>query len=102
MFQPAPSVDPEAIEAESRFDLDVDDPGQAGQSDPDDLRGRLRAAFEEWMDAALAEEPAPDGIPPEILAAAEADIGSTEADAGADLYTLFAALTGLTGEIRLQ
>lgn len=68
-----------------------------------EVRARLMAQFEQWLDRMLAGEEPPEGLPPELLAEVETAAGRpapTENDA--DLYTLFSALTSLTGEIRLQ
>jgi molecular chaperone GrpE len=68
------------------------------------MRQRLVRQFERWVDQMLAGEPRPPGLPEELLAgtdlATSADPGRSEREC--DLYTLFAALTTLTGEIRLQ
>lgn len=70
-----------------------------------EVRQRLLRQFEQWVDRMLAGEPPPAGLPQELLEEAEAasavaPLGT--ADPACDLYTLFAALTTLTGEIRLQ
>lgn len=86
----SPSAPPPA-EAES---LPIPDP---------DVRARLLGQFEQWLDRMLAGEPAPEGIPRELLGEIES-IGSGYEPRGEepDLYTLFSALTTLSGEIRLQ
>lgn len=65
-----------------------------------ELRQRLLRQFEVWVDRILAGESAPDGIPSEILAAAQSSSDAESPDV--DLYSLFSAMTTLTGEIRLQ
>ena len=64
-------------------------------------RDRILSRFEVWLDEALAGEEPPEGIAAEILA--ELDSGmARDADHGADLYSMQAALTALTQEIKLQ
>lgn len=80
-------------------------PGDAGPSEsPEgDVRARLLAQFEQWLDRMLAGEPPPEGIAEEVLAEIESAAGhSAPYGADADLYALFSALTALSGEIRLQ
>jgi molecular chaperone GrpE len=69
---------------------------------PDDLRSRMMLQFEQWLDQMLADEPPPRGLPEEFLAQANAQINGESPAGETDLYTLFSALTSLTGEIRLQ
>jgi hypothetical protein len=61
-------------------------------------RDEILQRFEQWLDAALAGEEPPPGIPPEILAAGD----SAGEDATTDWYTLWAAVTALTQEVKLQ
>ncbi len=70
-------------------------------SEKDAVREKLLGQFEQWLDRMLAEEPPPDGVPHAIMMAA-AQSAENPAASAADLYTLFSALTALTGEIRLQ
>ena len=68
---------------------------------PSDVRQRLVAQFEQWLDRMAAGEPVPEGLPADLIA--EVQAGSSAAPAlESDLYTLFSALTTLSGEIRLQ
>jgi hypothetical protein len=68
-----------------------------------EIRSRIMMQFERWLDRMLTDEPPPTGVPAELLAAAHSALGEAPpADASADLYALFSALTTLTGEIRLQ
>ena len=81
-----------------------------------EVRQRLLRQFEQWVDRMLAGEEPPAGLPPELLdelAEEEAEASPTApASAGpprairpereCDLYTLFAGLTTLSGEVRLQ
>jgi molecular chaperone GrpE len=66
--------------------------------EPDDLRRRLIRQIEQWVDQMRAGEPPPPGVPQTILDEAQAN----EERQDCDLYTLFSALTVLSGEIRLQ
>jgi molecular chaperone GrpE len=59
-------------------------------------RGQILQRFEQWLDSALAEEEPPQGIPAELLAA------ETEESPATDWYTMWAAVTALTQEVKLQ
>ena len=59
-------------------------------------RSEILQRFEHWLDGALAEEDPPQGIPAEILAGDEAESSPT------DWYTMWAAVTALTQEVKLQ
>jgi molecular chaperone GrpE len=59
-------------------------------------RSEILQRFEQWLDSALAEEGPPQGIPAEILA------GDTAEAAPTDWYTMWAAVTALTQEVKLQ
>jgi hypothetical protein len=70
-------------------------------------REEILHRFEQLLDSALAEE-APAGIDPEILSALAGDDGGRAGDDDAealrrcDSYALWAALTALTQEVKLQ
>ncbi len=64
-------------------------------------RGQILSRFEALLDSALASEPPPAGVDAEILAAV-IDGGSEDAARGCDSYALWAAMTALTQEIKLQ
>ena len=66
----------------------------------DDVRARLMRRFEAWLDEALIDESAPEGVAQEILERLQADEDS--ASDSSDLYSLHAALTSLAEETRLQ
>jgi molecular chaperone GrpE len=59
-------------------------------------RTEILQRFEQWLDSALAEEDPPQGIPAEILA------GDTAETTPTDWYTMWAAVTALTQEVKLQ
>lgn len=62
-------------------------------------RASLAALFESWLERALAEEGPPAGLDAGILA----ELEGNQTDARqVDLYTLFAGLTALTQEVKLQ
>ncbi|HEY6351854.1 MAG TPA: nucleotide exchange factor GrpE [Candidatus Angelobacter sp.] len=61
-------------------------------------RSEILGRFEAWLDSAMAEEEPPQGIPAEILAGEKS---SAESDP-TDLYTMWAAVTALTQEVKLQ
>ena len=59
-------------------------------------RSQILQRFTQWLDSALAEEEPPQGIPAEILA------GDTAESSPTDWYTMWAAVTALTQEVKLQ
>ena len=59
-------------------------------------RSEILQRFERWLDGALAEEDPPQGIPAEILAGDQPESSPT------DWYTMWAAVTALTQEVKLQ
>ncbi len=62
-------------------------------------REEILRRFEEWLDGALAAEEPPRGVDAEILAAIA---GDGEGPAPASAYSLWAAMTALTQEVKLQ
>ncbi|HUD15077.1 MAG TPA: nucleotide exchange factor GrpE [Terracidiphilus sp.] len=73
-----------------------------------DQRERIVRGFEAWLDRAIADEQPPQGLTAELLAAlAHGDpLPPLESEhpgsIGCDLYSLWAAMTALTQEVRLQ
>jgi molecular chaperone GrpE len=67
-----------------------------------EIRAAIRRHFESWLDGALAEEPLPSGLAPELLAAIGREEPLPPLEGHADLYTLWAALTAMTQEVKLQ
>jgi len=71
-------------------------------------RERIVRGFEAWLDGALAGEPPPQGLTSELLAALENGDplpplqSELPGKGGSDLYSLWAAMTALTQEVRLQ
>jgi molecular chaperone GrpE len=67
-------------------------------------RDALLRRFEQWLDEALAAEDPPGGIDAEMLAAlADANPDANGGiDRSGDSYTLWAAMTALTHEVKLQ
>jgi hypothetical protein len=61
-------------------------------------RDEILRRFEARLDAALAREDAPRGIPEELLAGAEISVEESTVDR----YRMWAALTALTQEVKLQ
>lgn len=61
-------------------------------------RDEIFERLAQWLDAALASEAPPPGVPPEILSGDEA----LSEETGTDWYALWAAVTALTQEIKLQ
>ena len=64
-------------------------------------REELLRRFEALLDSALKEEEPPDGIDAEILASVMSE-GSGDNQPRQDSYTLWAAMTALTQEVKLQ
>jgi hypothetical protein len=64
-------------------------------------RDEILRRLEQLLDSVSAEEAAPAGIDPEILAAVTG-AEDTEADRRCDSYSLWAAVTALTQEVKLQ
>jgi molecular chaperone GrpE len=83
-----------------------DDNFSAGLSSEE--RERIVRGFEAWLDRAMADEPPPQGLTAELLAAlAQGDPlppleSGQPGSGGSDLYSLWAAMTMLTQEVRLQ
>jgi molecular chaperone GrpE len=61
-------------------------------------RERILRRFEAWLDETIAGEQPPRGIAAEILA----EVGGEEEPPFRDLYSMWAAVTALTQEVRLQ
>jgi len=61
-------------------------------------RSEVLRRFEEWLDSALADEPPPQGIPMEILTGETNHLEASRTD----LYSMWAAMTALTQEVKLQ
>jgi molecular chaperone GrpE len=99
-----PGAGPEPIgESPAEYVPPHDEPAQEELS-RDELRRQLVEQFEQWVDRMLDGEPPPQGLPDELLASVQELTGGQAnlPEQGCDLYTLFAALTTLSGEIRLQ
>jgi molecular chaperone GrpE len=67
-------------------------------------RAEILSRFEQWLDRTIAAESPPAGLDAELLATIEAngDDGEDQGTDAIDSYSLWAALTGLTQEIKLQ
>jgi molecular chaperone GrpE (heat shock protein) len=67
-------------------------------------REEILSRFEVWLDGALASEEPPPDIDQEILRAVMADRqeSGSESDRSCDSYALWAAMTALTQEVKLQ
>jgi molecular chaperone GrpE len=63
-------------------------------------REEILRRFETWLDVVLAAEEPPQGIPAELLSSLADGTGSTSGPG--DLYSIWAAVTALTQETRLQ
>lgn len=64
-------------------------------------REEILRRFEVWLDGVLAAEEAPQGITAELLSALATETG-VSANARCDLYSIWAAITALTQEIKLE
>jgi len=73
-----------------------------------EARERVIRGFEAWLDRAIADEQPPQGLTAGLLAALENgdSLPPLESEqpgsSGCDLYSLWAAMTALTQEVRLQ
>jgi len=73
-----------------------------------EARERIVSGFEAWLDRAMADEQPPQGLTDGLLAALENGdpLPPLESEQpgtiGCDLYSLWAAMTALTQEVRLQ
>jgi hypothetical protein len=65
-------------------------------------REEILRRFEEWLDGALAAEEPPRGIDAEILAAMAGASEGEGAPGAGRAYSLWAAMTALTQEVKLQ
>jgi hypothetical protein len=65
-------------------------------------RAAILLRFEQWLDAAMAGEDPPQGIPAEILAPNHVGYETDAEPAPTDWYTMWAAMTALTQEVKLQ
>jgi hypothetical protein len=68
---------------------------------------RMMRGFEAWLDRAMTDEPPPQGLTAELLAALERGdplppLQGEQPGGGCDLYSLWSAMTALTQEVRLQ
>jgi molecular chaperone GrpE len=65
-------------------------------------RDEILRRFEQWLDGALAAEEPPRGVDAEILAAMAGDSEGRTRPAPTAAYSLWAAMTALTQEVKLQ
>jgi molecular chaperone GrpE len=65
-------------------------------------REEILRRFEKWLDGALAAEEPPRGVDAEIMAAMAGGGEDRARPAPADAYSLWAAMTALTQEVKLQ
>ena len=65
-------------------------------------REEILRRFEDWLDGALAAEEPPRGVEAEILAAMAGDREGRARPAPTAAYSLWAAMTALTQEVKLQ
>ncbi len=79
-----------------------DHPSRCGAEQDRELgmRDQIVQRFETWLDHALEDEGPPEGIAAELLA--ELTGAGDDGEKPTDSYALWAALTGLTQEIKLQ
>jgi molecular chaperone GrpE len=91
--------------------MEMEEDNSPVRSSPE-ARKRIVRGFEAWLDqnldCAIADEPPPQGLTAELLAALEngnplpALESEQPGSTGSDLYSLWAAMTALTQEVRLQ
>jgi molecular chaperone GrpE len=80
---------------------EISEPGPSAESIEPPARRKLVEQFERWLDRMAEGEAPPEGIPAEIIDDARQEPARGEGLAS-DLYSLFSALTTLSGEVRLQ
>ena len=93
-----------AVSAEENFaedDSQVSEDNEDYQIQPSSLRIDILKRFEIWLDHVLSE-PEPEGIAEEIYKMLEDCEQPDKTDQNSDLYSLWAALTSLTQETKLQ
>ena len=66
------------------------------------LRDELVDRFTAWLDEVLSDERPPEGLPAELLAAITSSSHGTDAEKEPDLHRLWAAMTSLAQEVKLQ
>lgn len=93
-------VDGNFADTDSQISEDNPD-NQDYQLEPSSLRIDILKRFEIWLDEVLSE-PQPEGIAEEIYKMLGDCEQSTQTDEHSDLYSLWAALTSLTQETKLQ
>jgi molecular chaperone GrpE len=64
-------------------------------------REEILCRFEAWLDRVLAAEESPQGIAAELLASLSTETAA-DAEGQCDLYSMWAAVTSLTQEVKLQ
>ena len=92
------------VDAEDRLETAPearDDSGPAREAGHEAVRARLIGRFEAWLDCVLADEPPPAGVAAELLRELEAG-DAPDAGEQADQFALWAAMTALTQEVKLQ
>lgn len=67
-----------------------------------EVRARMLSQFESWLDSALAEEPPPEGLAADLLAALNGGETLPAMEGRTDLYSLWSAMTALTQEVKIQ
>lgn len=67
-----------------------------------EARARMLNQFESWLDSVLAEEPPPEGLAADLLAALEKGETLPAMEGRTDLYSLWSAITALTQEVKIQ
>ncbi len=87
--------------------MEMEDDNSSARFSPEE-RERIVRGFEAWIDRAMDDEQPPQGLTAELLAALEngdplppLESGQS-GSSGCDLYSLWAALTALAQEVRLQ
>ena len=78
------------------------DPVTSTAAEHQATKERLLRQFEAWLDRVLTDEGPPQGITAELLSALETGETPELTDDPVDLYSLWAAMTALTQEVKLQ
>jgi hypothetical protein len=87
--------------------MEMEEDGSSKGLSPE-VRERIMRSFEAWLDRSITDEQPPQGLTAGLLAALEQGDAfpplesGQPGSSGCDLYSLWAAMTALTQEVRLQ
>ncbi len=81
--------------------MTIDAQFSSGKLSPEE-RERLIQSFETWLDKALTAETPPSGLTADLLSTLQSSDPLPPIEGHGDLYSLWAAMTSLTQEVKLQ